>query len=59
MRDGSDMLESTARMMNFSVARVLPDGRLARECVADAEMAERLVAGEITAFAKNPLEPLQ
>lgn len=59
LRDGSDMLESTERMMNFSVARVAADGRLVRECVADAEMAQRLVAGEVTAFAKNPLEALQ
>jgi hypothetical protein len=59
MRDGSDMLESTERMMNFSVARVLPDGRVVRQCVADAEMAQRVVAGEIPAFAKNPLEALQ
>jgi chromosome condensin MukBEF complex kleisin-like MukF subunit len=59
LRDGSDMLESTERMMNFSVARVLADGRVVRQCVADAEMAQRLVAGEITGFAKNPLEALQ
>jgi hypothetical protein len=58
MRDGSDFLENTEADMNYSVMVRLPDGRLARQCVGDAEMAERVVRGEMPTFAKNLLERL-
>jgi hypothetical protein len=36
----------------------LPDGRLVRQCVGSAELAEKVVRGEMPQFAKNLLERL-
>jgi hypothetical protein len=58
MPDGSDFLETTEGELNYSVVVVLPDGRLARKCVGSAELAEKVVRGEMPSFAKNLLERL-
>jgi hypothetical protein len=56
--DGSDFLETTEGDLNYSVVVRSPSGRLVRQCVANPELAARLVRGEVTAFAKNLLESL-
>jgi hypothetical protein len=56
--DGGELLEATEGELNFSVVVRLPDGRLARQCVGSAEMAEKVVRGEMPSFAKNMLERL-
>lgn len=56
--DGGELLEATEGELNFSVVVRLPDGRLARQCVGSAEIAEKVVRGEMPSFAKNMLERL-
>jgi hypothetical protein len=58
MPDGSDFLETTEGQLNYSVVVRTADGRLARKCVNNPEMAERIVRGDVTSFAKNLLESL-
>ena len=58
MQDGSDFLENTDADLNYSVVMRNRDGQLVRHCVPNAEIAERLVRGEVTAFTKPLLERL-
>lgn len=58
MPDGSDFLETTEGQLNYSMVVRTADGRLARKCVSNPEMAERIVRGDVTSFAKNLLESL-
>lgn len=58
MPDGSDYLESTEADMNYSVVVRMADGRLARQCVANAAMAERIARGDVVSFTKNMQERL-
>lgn len=58
MPDGSDFLENTDADLNYSVVMRNRDGQLVRHCVPNAEIAERLVRGEVTSFTKPILERL-
>jgi hypothetical protein len=58
MADGSDFLENTDADLNYSVVMRNRDGQLVRHCVPNAEIAERLVRGEVTSFTKPILERL-
>lgn len=58
MPDGSDFLENTDADLNYSVVMRNRDGQLVRHCVPNAEIAERLVRGEVTSFTKPLLERL-
>lgn len=58
MPDGSDFLENTDADLNYSVVMRNREGHLVRHCVPNAEIAERLVRGEVTSFTKPILERL-
>jgi hypothetical protein len=54
--DGSQEIESDESMLNTSVLVKMPDGSLRQFCVANPEIARRLVSGQRVSFAKNMLE---